>query len=335
MLGNERMVIAAAVCFLAIFAGHSSIAQEGGESRGYQEGFSMAQIATSYFEKGEGQPIILIHGWGDSKETWRACADILSARFHVYAYDLLGFGKSTYPLGAFTIEAFVGQLERFIEDRKIACPILVGNSMGAQIALKYAVDYPHEGSKPPDIAGLVLVDISGGSKTTEAFVATSSKLAGCANALHGVWEEKETRSAVHAALLEVMFNDDAVTPALEERLIDQFRTPQGRQAMLWTAKQFRYDQTSSFSGFAFVRGRNPIRTDASGKVVAPMLVLWGAQDPWFPAESVKEIDGSMARYKAYKSRIIEGCGHLPQIEKPAEVCNAIMDTFAPESGKKD
>ena len=94
--------------------------------------------------------ILLIHGFGESLTTWRAVFDPLAARAKVVAIDLPGFGASQKPETLYSLAAQTERLSRFI-DRWIEGPLIViGHSMGGELAASLAM-------ARPDRVGLVVL----------------------------------------------------------------------------------------------------------------------------------------------------------------------------------
>lgn len=97
-------------------------------------------INISYDCVGEGVPIILLHGWGANKNTFRSLAEYLSDRFKVYSIDLPGFGDTEIglPLNLFEVTDIIHQ---FCNEMNIDNPILLGHSYGGRIGIIYASKY--------------------------------------------------------------------------------------------------------------------------------------------------------------------------------------------------
>lgn len=91
-----------------------------------------------YEVSGEGQPVILMHGWGQNLEMMSLISGDLDTDYCVYNLDLPGFGSSEEPPTAFTIGDYKKTLEEFIKENKIENPIIIGHSFGCRIAIKYA-----------------------------------------------------------------------------------------------------------------------------------------------------------------------------------------------------
>ncbi len=95
-------------------------------------------INTAYIEAGNGNDVILLHGWGQNKEMMQMIFDHLKNRFHVYALDFPGFGESDEPPVAWGVEDYELFLEDFIHENGIQKPILIGHSFGCRVAIRYA-----------------------------------------------------------------------------------------------------------------------------------------------------------------------------------------------------
>lgn len=95
-------------------------------------------INTAYIEAGNGNDVILLHGWGQNKEMMQMIFDHLKDRFHVYALDFPGFGESDEPSVAWGVEDYELFLEDFIHENGIQKPILIGHSFGCRVAIRYA-----------------------------------------------------------------------------------------------------------------------------------------------------------------------------------------------------
>lgn len=96
------------------------------------------EINTAYIEAGNGNDVILLHGWGQNKEMMQVIFDHLKDRFHVWALDFPGFGESDEPPVAWGVEDYELFLEDFIHENEIKNPILIGHSFGCRVAIRYA-----------------------------------------------------------------------------------------------------------------------------------------------------------------------------------------------------
>ncbi len=81
---------------------------------------------------GEGNPVILLHGWLATLETMRPIANSLSQDFKCYLVDIVGFGKSDLPEHPLKTDDFGNFLKSFIDALNIKNPILIGHSNGGR-----------------------------------------------------------------------------------------------------------------------------------------------------------------------------------------------------------
>ncbi|MFL5586192.1 MAG: alpha/beta fold hydrolase [Ktedonobacteraceae bacterium] len=95
-----------------------------------------------YYAGRRGTPLIFIHGLGASAESWALLMPRLSREYLVYAPDLPGFGKTPLAPEGFNIRTHVLYIRRFLDALGYPQVTLVGNSLGAWIATRFAVEYP-------------------------------------------------------------------------------------------------------------------------------------------------------------------------------------------------
>ena len=110
----------------------------------------------NYIARGEGKPVILIHGISSSLHDWEALIpDLDAAGYHTIAVDLLGHGESDKPddPGAYNSEDIYAVFEAWIDGLEDHPPyVLVGHSYGGYIGLVYALHHPQR------VQTLVLID---------------------------------------------------------------------------------------------------------------------------------------------------------------------------------
>ena len=99
-------------------------------------------IALYYQEKGNKEPFILLHGNGENGSYFKNQMDYFSNRYRVIALDTRGHGRSPRGTKPFTIEQFSYDLYDFMTSRKISNAVILGFSDGANIAMKFAMNYP-------------------------------------------------------------------------------------------------------------------------------------------------------------------------------------------------
>lgn len=88
------------------------------------------------------ETLVLIHGVGMNQSVWSEQIEALSARYRVIAYDMLGHGGSALPTPAPTLDEYASQLERLLDTLQVERAHVVGHSMGALVALEFALIHP-------------------------------------------------------------------------------------------------------------------------------------------------------------------------------------------------
>ena len=242
-----------------------------------------------YFEAGQGPAVILLHGLGAVKEVWLPSLGALSGKYHVYAIDQLGFGRSDKPLLEYEIATWVDFLQGFMQSQNIPKATIVGNSLGGWIAVDFAVQHPDMVDK------LVLVDSAGLTRGQGGapIPLNPSSIAETRTLLEGVFYDKKivTDQLILLVFTNHMRNNDGYTI---QRTLAGLAHP-----------QFEDDKLKS--------------------IHAPTLVVWGRQDQLIGVDRGEKFRDGIPGAKLV---VIEQCGHAPQIEKPAEFNQAVLDFFA-------
>lgn len=99
-------------------------------------------IKINYEEKGQGQPLILLHGNGENHAYFSSQLESYSKYFRVIAPDTRGHGQSPRGEAPFTIRQFAKDLKCFLDEMNIEKAHILGFSDGANIAMIFAMEYP-------------------------------------------------------------------------------------------------------------------------------------------------------------------------------------------------
>jgi len=118
-------------------------------------------LSIHYKCDGTGNPILLLHGGGNDWHEWQQNLPALTRHFRTYALDLPGFGMSEAPDFPVSINWYVEFLKSYCEILGLSCFNMVAHSMGALLAIVFAVNYPEYLNK------LVLIDASGIGKLSK------------------------------------------------------------------------------------------------------------------------------------------------------------------------
>jgi pimeloyl-ACP methyl ester carboxylesterase len=257
-----------------------------------------------YQEKGEGSPLVLLHGYTSSTYSWNDVFEPLSRTFRVIAVDLKGFGFSGKPDGDYTRRAQAQLVARVLDHLKIDKAWIVGNSMGGEVALNVAL------ANPQRVAGLILIDSAG------VEVAGSGSLAPAYVRIPFVGR------ALSALALT---SDRLVRQGLEKSFFDDTKVTDERVAQYYRPLQTRGGQLAALRARTQA-GQFPIEQDLH-RINARTLIIWGAEDALIPLAAGRKMNSLI---KDSKLVIFEKCGHLPQEELPERVLEEIL-SFAGEA----
>ena len=262
-------------------------------------------LALNYLVEGRGPAVVLVHGLGGFAESWRHNIGSLSARATVYAIDLPGFGRSAKPPAAYSLAFFARTLHAFLDGVGVTQASLVGHSLGAAIAVTYALTRPARVERLALLAGCV-PGFGWRPGWRARLIATPGlgeavALCGCAPLY---------RSAIakcfHApAREEVAFLVDWEYAARTNAA--------ARAAWLATVRSLGDD---------FVDRRVDYRR-AIATLDLPVLLVHGRQDPAIPAAHCADAAAGFPRASA---RWLDACGHFPHIEH-AQVVNGWLADF--------
>jgi pimeloyl-ACP methyl ester carboxylesterase len=232
-------------------------------------------------------PILFLHGFGSSLQTWDSWSEALSSEYRVISLDLPGFGLTGEdPSGIYTDQRSVEVLEAFLKELQIPKVVLVGNSMGGKFAWQFAARYPNQ------VAKLVLISPDGyaspgmeyGKKTEVPAIAE-------------LYRYFFSKTFLAMNLEPAYANPKTLNDALVNRYYDLMLAPGVRGAIL-----ARMQQTVL---------QDPIPSLVTIKV--PTLLLWGEKDAFIPIANSNDYLKVMPNAKRVS---LPNIGHLPQEEQP-------------------
>ncbi|MBR2044356.1 MAG: alpha/beta hydrolase [Clostridia bacterium] len=112
-------------------------------------------LKINYVEKGEGEPILMLHGWGSSTVPYNGIINLLSLKYRVIAVDFPGCGQSDTMLSPWTVDDYCDFVLKFCKGVNISDPILIGHSHGGRVIMKLV------GEKMLNPEKIVLFDSAG------------------------------------------------------------------------------------------------------------------------------------------------------------------------------
>ncbi len=239
------------------------------------------------------RPIIFVHGFPYDHNMWQAQADELSTNYLCVSYDIRGLGESPAGDGQFTMESFVDDLEKIIDELKLHRPILCGLSMGGYISLR-AIERMQE-----KFSALILCDTKSAADDNEGKL----KRAGAIKQINSGGFDSFVESFVLNCFGEKFVKENNLE---FRKVVDRSKTnnPIGVKGCL-LAMVSRTDTTESLS-----------------KIKIPTLVICGSEDKLTPPDVMKSMADKIPNANFV---LVESSGHMTPIENPQEVNKAIKD----------
>ena len=248
-----------------------------------------------YLEGGEGETILLVHGFGANKDNWNRLAKYLTPSFHVVAVDLPGFGESTKRQDAsYTIAAQAERLDSVAKALSLESFHVAGNSMGGNIAGRYAVRFPDK------VLTLGLFNAAGVPHCPE-----KSEMA-------QLMERGENPLLIETpedfdAMIKFAFVKPPWFPGIVKKMM----------ADEWT-------QSRAFNEKVF----SEIHTEASSlvpdlpKIWTRTLILWGDTDRLLDVSCTEVLEKGLP---SSTTVIMKDCGHVPMMERPEETAQHYLE----------
>jgi pimeloyl-ACP methyl ester carboxylesterase len=255
---------------------------------------------THYLEQGEGEPVILIHGFYYDSYMWASNIEALATRFKVYAPDLWGFGYSTREPLEYGYPLYAGQVLQFMDSLGIEQASLVGQSMGAGTSIKFCVQHRERVNK------LLMVDA--------ACLPNSLPLTGKFFILPGVGEfliGLNTNAILKKNLVDFwIHNKDLVTDAYFENVTRFMKIKGTTEALMSILRRQFFDTLTD-------------ELHLLAEMDVPILLVWGREDKAVPARLGQEMHRIL---KGSRLEILDNAGHVPNYEK-AERFNQLALEF--------
>ncbi len=254
------------------------------------------ELNTHYIDEGQGEPVVLIHGGGagaDAYSNWSKTIPLLAPHCRVLAVDMLGFGKTDKPDGAFeyTQGARTKHLISFLEALKLKNAAVVGNSMGGATAIGAAV-------QRPDLVGKLVLMGSAGLVT-----ALSPALRAI---LHYDFTREGMVAIVRALTTERFPIDDELVDYRMKGALD----PDTRRAYGATMK------------VVMEQGGLAYEDSFVARIQAPTLIVNGKEDKIVSLDIARRFLDLIPRSWGY---FIPQCGHWAMIEHPDDFAGITLN----------
>lgn len=244
-----------------------------------------------FFEKGQGQPIVLIHGFCEISEMWRDFAEELSPDFRVICPDLPGFGKTPIASDQTTLEETAVQLEEWLEENEILDPIVIGHSLGGYVTL-------------------ALLELMGNKlKAVGLFHST---------AFPDDQEKKEMRDRT---VIFLMKNGvDLFVTSFVPQLFSESRREELKIQIALAVEQARESSLEGLIAFTRAMRDRKDRLEVLEHFPGPKLMIAGTQD------GAVKIEASRAQMHAFTDYFeLEETGHMGMVERKEETIELVRN----------
>ncbi|TFG00006.1 MAG: alpha/beta hydrolase [Promethearchaeota archaeon] len=261
-------------------------------------------IKLCYEIKGEGEPLILVHGFGAKKEEWICQYEELSKHFKVIRFDNRGAGKSDRPSIPFTMDMFSDDLAGLMDFLKIEKANIVGWSLGGMIVQNFTLKYPEK------VKTMILIN-------------TNHKGAG------GELYKKMRHEGLDVLLKDPAkyFWDGARNSHHMTFRKQMEKDPKKMWFGLWSAEWKMNENTINPSTHDDIDYQaNALEThntlDRLKTIKAPTLLITASHDRLTPKSCMEEIHNEIPNSKLV---VIEKAGHGSPLSRADEVNQAILD----------
>jgi 3-oxoadipate enol-lactonase len=253
-------------------------------------------IEIHYRETGEGLPIVFVHGYTGNSRNWALTVPALRENFRTISVDLRGHGLSAKPAREedYSLELMASDVYELIKHLGIEESVLVGHSMGGMVSQLLVIDHPEV------VRALVLVDTA-------------------AEVPKGLLYDERRKQRVH--LIEVA-REQGMEAVFDEQLkltpVHPALKANPRYIDLWREQFLMTSREAYIAGANGMASRRSVVADLA-KVAVPTLVISGEKDEPF-LEPSRQIHAAIPGSELV---IIDGAGHGPQMETPAEFNRAL------------
>ena len=247
-------------------------------------------LRTHFRDEGEGDVIVLLHGFGASLHTWEFWAKELSKKYRVIRLDIPGFGLSDAPARKnINMTFFVHWLDDFLHQLNVENCYLAGNSFGGWMSWEFTLQHPNRVDK------LVLINAAG-------YFTKDTNVRTIDYANRGLFKKLLVKGVPRFVVKNIVSKAFANKNMVNDFMINRYYGLANREGNL-----------ASIIKFA---SQPPIaNADKIKEIEHPTLIMWGAKD-----SVIHYVDGFKFKHDIEGSRLImyDDVGHVPMVELPEE-----------------
>lgn len=261
----------------------------------------VGSVNTRYWQAGNsGNKVILLHGGGGYIELWKHNISELAKQHHVYAFDMVGAGRSDKLDADYTFD-FMAQFTRdYMKALDISKASLIGTSAGGGVALTLTLNFPEL------VDRLILVGSAGLGKDIN-FLLRLTTLPGL-----GKLFSSPSKSGVAMLCKQAVYDSKLISDEIVEEFYQMATLPGAAEATLNVGR-------SNFNIWG--QFYQPI-VERLQTIAAPTLIIWGREDPMVP---VTHAENAAKAIRNARLEIIEECGHWSSIEYPQKFNQLVLE----------
>jgi pimeloyl-ACP methyl ester carboxylesterase len=260
-------------------------------------------LRLAVIDKGQGQPILLLHGLATSSYTWHAIIPELAKNHRVIAIDLRGFGASDKPIDEhYSIQDQVEAVEAFIEQENLRGLTVIGHSFGGGITLALALKATQE--RQSRIRNIVLVDSIAYRQPVPIFFKLLKVPMVAEVSMTLVPPEIQAGQGLRLAY----YDPDKISARDVAEYASTLYSPAAKHALTQTVEKIMPDNIDEIA--------------ARYKTIKmPTLIVWCEQDKVVPIRLGLRLHEDI---RPSELTVFTHCGHMPQEEKPEDTAAAIQ-----------
>lgn len=256
----------------------------------------------AYFVRGQGEPLLLVHGISTYSFIWRKVLPFLEDRYQLIGVDLVGCGLSSKNLDQpYSIKRHAHLLQKFLQKLEIGKFHFVGHDVGGGIGQIFAVNYPD-----------MLFDLVVINSVAYDFWPVQPIIAMRIPIVRQLAMATLDMGALRMIVRRGLYHKENLTPELMEYFWAQMKSREGRKAFLHFAASLNNQDLLEI-------------TDQLHRLELPVLIIRGDADPYLSGA----IAGKLARNIPNNTLIkIPTGSHFIQEDEPQQIAAAMVDFFA-------
>lgn len=260
-------------------------------------------LRLAVIDKGQGRPILLLHGFATSSYTWHAIVPELAKNHRVIAMDLRGFGASDKPIDDhYSIQDQADVVQAFIEQENLRDLTIIGHSFGGGIALSLALEAERE--RQPRIRNIVLIDSIAYRQPMPIFFKLLQVPMLGEVSMTLVPPEIQAREGLRLAY----YDREKISSQDVAEYANTLYSPAAKHALTKTIEQIIPDNIDEIA----LRYKT---------IKMPALIVWCQEDKVVPVVLGLRLHEEMG---SSELALFTHCGHMPQEEKPEDTVAAIQ-----------